>query len=115
MVSLAANIQRQANQAYHWAEEVGISIQQGMQNRIHKIHVTVTHASQSVQSGCQNAVQSVKQKSQAAAQKVNDFVYRNKETIFFVGCCSVTAFLLLTCFSLWLLRPLFYELSSRVT
>jgi hypothetical protein len=91
MVNFIGNIQDQFFLAYEGITEVGATVQQQVTYQLHEGKEAVAHTYRSFVQGCQDEINEVTFICQVTANKVEGFLFRNKETLFFIGCCAVTA------------------------
>jgi len=74
--------------AYDWADEVGVTIQNRVVGHFRRTQNSMTEAYHAVSQSCQHMTDRVGQ----TINNVEEFVFRNKMTLFFIGCAVATAY-----------------------
>lgn len=85
---IQATIINQLNDTCEWAGNVGVRVREGVHNQGEKVRATVIDLGQS----CQRTAHQISRSCLDTADRINNFLYENKETIFFIGCCITTAY-----------------------
>jgi hypothetical protein len=88
MTGFVGSIQSQFYNAYDWAEEIGVTVQQQVSNQFQRTKVCVINFGQE----CQNTAIQVSRACVDTANKIEGFLYHHKETLFFIGCSLTTAY-----------------------
>lgn len=88
MSGFVGNIQNQFYNAYDWAEEVGVVVHHQISNKAQQTKVCIIN----FQEGCKDKANSATQACLNTINKIEEFLYHHKETIFFIGCSLTTAY-----------------------